>query len=510
MARRVNVHISVDKFFIVFASPMHIHGSVENQCSRLFHELLKDEISLIVGKTVANAVAIRIDALRLDLGTMTLREFGSEFVKRFSVALSQALDGYFTEVKQAGTLASSTDVSTRIGHRAAPTGLRDGGLLQYANQPDQDYRATTLASAGAQPTLHDAGLVQYANRSNQYYGATTLSRVERQNVERCVREVEDLEDIDRAWRSLAPLCLRSSTRRYLLALSSAEPLIRRLCCGQPSEQRLLFRTLRWLQKQASSTQSDTLFLPRHESDAIKEIVVDQDFDEVLKFFTEPAGSALRRWQQVLWRQPAIREKLNDILPDGLTRSLDIASKSTSANDSRVDGSFVPVCGAGLVSLWPLLPDLFRRLGLWSQNSFMSSDAAHQAAAWLDWLVWQDAAADPARSDFTRFLCGVADSEINASVDLQNDEQRAVLTEWLDLLPLQLPGWRTLKVADVRALFLARPGFIGSAQTGTVIKVDSQPFDVLLRDWPWPLTNLILPWLPEPIGIDWPLPSFDEL
>jgi hypothetical protein len=504
------MHIAIDKFSIVFESSMHIRGVAENQCSRLFHEVLKEEVSRIVRKTVANAVAIRIGALRLDLGTISLREFGSVFVKRFSVALRHALEEYLNHVKHVGTVASSKDEPVRVEHCMAKTASRDADVPQYSDRSNRDYGAPTLAFAESQTALRDAGLLQIADRSNQYYGVTALSPTEKQDVERGVRKVEDLGDTDGGWKSLAPLCLRSSTRRYLLALSSAQPLIRRLCGAQPSEQQLLIGALRWLQKQALSAQSNARLLPKHESDAIREIVVDQEFDEVLKFFTEPAGSSLRHWQEVLWQQPAIREKLRDVLPDALTRSLDIASKSTSAKELRVDESFVPVCSAGLVSLWPLFPDLFRRLGLWSQNSFTSSDAAHQAAAWLDWLIWQDAAADSTRSDFTRFLCGVADSEINASVDLQNDEQRAVLTEWLDLLPLQLPGWRTLKVADVRALFLARPGFIGSARTGTVIKVDSQPFDVLLRDWPWPLTNLILPWLPEPIGIDWPLPSFDEL
>lgn len=35
-----------------------------------------------------------------------------------------------------------------------------------------------------------------------------------------------------------------------------------------------------------------------------------------------------------------------------------------------------------------------------------------------------------------------------------------------------------------------------------LTIETEASDVLLRYLPWPLTQVVLPWLPSPIQVDW--------
>jgi hypothetical protein len=133
--------------------------------------------------------------------------------------------------------------------------------------------------------------------------------------------------------------------------------------------------------------------------------------------------------------------------------------------------------------------------------FTDAQAQINAACWLDGAIWADDCAREWRMPLTKWLCGLPlDTEV---VWQAPDEAAAeLLQQWLEMLAKQLPAWRTLEIQDIRALFLQRPGRLEFAEGAVTLTVQPESFDILLRDWPWPLDTLMLPWLEQPLSIQW--------
>lgn len=190
------------------------------------------------------------------------------------------------------------------------------------------------------------------------------------------------------------------------------------------------------------------------------------------------------------------------------------------------GEMLSVHHAGLVLLWPLLPRWFSSLGLLVKAdeqaplTFASPQAQIDAIALLDALVWQDDNGGEWRSLFSKLLCGWP---LNAPVEHWPDEERiselrlaleTQLTSMLQQLQqIQLvqrqtrPGLDKLGLSEFCQLFLQRSGTLEETGTGWQLTVTPHPADLLLWSIPWPLEQLIYPWLAGPITIDWQMPVF---
>jgi len=187
------------------------------------------------------------------------------------------------------------------------------------------------------------------------------------------------------------------------------------------------------------------------------------------------------------------------------------------------GEALPVHHAGLVLLWPLLPRWFSSLGLLVKTdeqaplTFTSPQAQIEAIALLDALVWQSNDGGEWRSLLSKLLCGWP---LNAPIEHWPGEERiselrlaleTQLTSMLQQLQqmqlLQRLGLDKLSLNGFCQLFLQRSGTLEEGGIGWQLTVTSHPADLLLWAIPWPLEQLIYPWLPGPIAIDWQMPVF---
>ncbi|MEL5589493.1 contractile injection system tape measure protein [Serratia ureilytica] len=166
-----------------------------------------------------------------------------------------------------------------------------------------------------------------------------------------------------------------------------------------------------------------------------------------------------------------------------------------------------ISNAGLLLLWPLLPQLFSRLGLWEEEQFVSDAARWQAVYGLDRLVWGEISPMEGRLTLNQVLCGVSClTSVPPSMPLSLLQLQQV-DDWLAAIGQQLPGWQKLSLTDIRQLFLQRAGEINMEEMFPQISVWSEPYDFLLRDWPWPMTLASFPWTEQPLTIVWPLDGF---
>ncbi|WP_143135186.1 contractile injection system tape measure protein [Burkholderia ubonensis] len=166
----------------------------------------------------------------------------------------------------------------------------------------------------------------------------------------------------------------------------------------------------------------------------------------------------------------------------------------------------PVSHAGVVLLWPVLPGLFRQLGLLEGKRFLSRPAQHQAAACLDWLAREELPPQEPPT-ISRWLCGLTPGNAVGEALRPNDAVQEMLGHWLTRLPLSLPtNWQKLSTGDIRQWFLRRPGWLSADPGQFTLHVQPEVFDVLLNDWSWPVNLAALPWLDQPLTVRWTEPQ----
>ncbi|WP_439412909.1 contractile injection system tape measure protein [Enterobacter ludwigii] len=176
--------------------------------------------------------------------------------------------------------------------------------------------------------------------------------------------------------------------------------------------------------------------------------------------------------------------------------------SRGAHESGSSGQ--GVSNAGVLLLWPLLPQLFSLPGLWADTQFISDTARWQAVLCLDRLVWGETDSPAERLTLNRLLCGIAlSTPVPENTPLSMLQQQQT-DDWLTAIGQQLTGWQKLSLTDIRQLFLQRPGDIHLDGACPRIIVQAEPYDFLLRDWPWPMTLASFPWAEQPLTIVWPL------
>ncbi|RQR51997.1 hypothetical protein DIE19_28655 [Burkholderia sp. Bp9126] len=177
------------------------------------------------------------------------------------------------------------------------------------------------------------------------------------------------------------------------------------------------------------------------------------------------------------------------------------------HSAGVTGEPLAVSNAGVVMLWPLLPGLLTRLGLVERGAFVSDEARLKAVCWLDELVWGDGATAEWRTPLTKLLCGLPLDTLLAPWQVLQPDTVERLETWLAAVPAQLPGLQRLAVADLRSLFLQRAGELRHPPSDRfamhwMLEVERDPADVLAGQLPWPMTQVLLPWLERPLPVIW--------
>lgn len=161
---------------------------------------------------------------------------------------------------------------------------------------------------------------------------------------------------------------------------------------------------------------------------------------------------------------------------------------------------IAIESAGLILLWPLLPDLLERAGCLRNGQFATAAARFRAIYLLHWLAWDCAPKKTDRLLAPALICGldsVPDVEVAKYAPTALEAE--VLSEFLASLPA-LFAHASLEPLEIQIFFLQRAGSFTLSGKNLYWNLAEHGSDFLLGWLPWPLTEAVIPWISQPIQI----------
>jgi hypothetical protein len=212
------------------------------------------------------------------------------------------------------------------------------------------------------------------------------------------------------------------------------------------------------------------------------------------------------------RNPEKKESLQDlrkktylkILKEETDRPLskDQVEEKTYSEAELLKGEEIYVTNAGLVLCWPYLTTFFRAFNLLSENDFLDESARNKALYLLQQLASSEENAEEQELFLNKILCGWNLEEVPSPVILNTEEKE----EADALLTAVVEHWKVLKNTSpegLREAFIRRSGILTYKEfQGWHLKVERIGVDALIGAIPWGFSIVRLPWMPEPLEVDW--------
>jgi hypothetical protein len=168
---------------------------------------------------------------------------------------------------------------------------------------------------------------------------------------------------------------------------------------------------------------------------------------------------------------------------------------------RLDELYVE--DAGLVLLWPFLERFFHRTGLLGEDRrFLDEQAQLQAVALLEVLATADPEPPEFRLPLAKLLSG---RPLESDFRLERPLLPEQLAECDRLLAAAIdhsPALGDLSVPGFRAAFLQRRGALSTREGAWLLQVERREHDVVLARLPWSWGWVKLPWMPDPLRVEW--------
>jgi hypothetical protein len=525
---------------------MDVANPLLDRCRQLFHQQWRRELAILLQQTAETADrSLRLSSVVLDLGEIPLTHFDEYFCQRLLAALAGKLQSRMAKTDLCVSLTDATGWPT-------VSNLRGSEFRKETAHSSDSMQGNALTSNAETPPVAATLGSQLATFLN--LGVTTSAVRDGLASPSDSWLLMHLKTEPASWRRhLAGSCLRFDAMVRLLrsaehsGLSEVCDLLFERKGPWPRQEKPAWAfclVLGALLTQAHKTSSKILA-----PDRVRFMQLMPPFKlspDILSFLaeaivqlTKPAPSpAVLSWLRMLclesgqWQHlaphidEAKRHRLHRLLMEESSPSRPSPPQPSPTKrgavspqggaeiwlgQEKLDGQNLltvtaepwPVCNAGLVLLWPLLPGVFSRLGLQKDGQFIDQCAQYSAVGWLDEWLWENRELAEWRMPFTKLLCGMAlDTSLFPS-PVPNAAAMASLDELLNALLAQIPALKHCSGDDMRRWFLQRPGWLHCKDQQWTLQVEQDACDVLLVDLPWPKNHVLLPWMESPLNIIWP-------
>ena len=519
-------------------------NALQSRCSLLFHQQLSGDLDQLLSERAGHPAlrggVLRIDRLVLELGDIPAAQFETELRRRLFAALAQKLDEAIAnapppdhdtaaaaQAASAGTVASDR----QLAHAAAQAGKPSSqtALDPYRVLPPEEaltlllnwlqrgvFAAPLRWQAAGGP---DAWLLPYlavVTDAAADVPAVQLQRWKRA-LARCCWQPAPLRRLTRTFS-------RATLRQLAQWLADETPRQDRPSMTQdPPDVWLPLFALLFFQRDAAPV-APAVVPPWPGAHPLARGTTSLAW---LQQWTERAPSPLaapalqavaRQWLEASVAAPTPAAEQAAAVQ---RKDCDKLAREPSPSAVQED-TILPVSNAGLALLWPMLPRWLNQVGLVDGQRFIDEAARHKAVQWLDALVWgwshqgekdkkdekgrdQEDVTSEWRMLLAKHLCGLPLETLLEPWEHTSAERAALAgqqEQWLAILPRQLSQLQRCSVQDLRNMFLQRPGQLRRDDDHWVLDVDTDASDVLLYDVPWPMTQVVLPWLDQPLAVAW--------
>ena len=163
--------------------------------------------------------------------------------------------------------------------------------------------------------------------------------------------------------------------------------------------------------------------------------------------------------------------------------------------------------AGLVLLHPYLPRLFTACGLWSHGErSIALQALPRACTLLHGLACGGSEAPEFDLPLVKLLLGLPpEAPLRHAPAALSDADRTEATALLEAVCAHWTALRGTGIDGLRMSFLQRRGLLDRREGAWHLRLQTEPFDMLLGLLPWSISPIRLPWMTEPLTTDWPTP-----
>ena len=171
-------------------------------------------------------------------------------------------------------------------------------------------------------------------------------------------------------------------------------------------------------------------------------------------------------------------------------------------ETEWNGERIPISDAGLVLVHPFFHLLMQNLGLTRDGDFVSPLARMRAVHLLRELTGSPEEHFGNNLILEKILCGLPPGFALPSEWEPSEEE---MEEVEGLLTAVCGYWQSLNGSSIQALregFLLRPGTVEKFEDSWIVKVEGRTIDILMDDLPWELSLIFLPWLDNPISVEW--------
>ena len=168
-----------------------------------------------------------------------------------------------------------------------------------------------------------------------------------------------------------------------------------------------------------------------------------------------------------------------------------------------DSAFFFIENAGVVLVHAFLPSLFKAFDWLGEDKKFKDEAVRQRAIHLlHYIASGEEQLPEYRLLLPKVLCGLPlDISIERTIVLTDIEKN----EAQEMLKAVIEHWKSLKNTSLEGLrqgFFERDAKLSHTEKGWLLQVESKTQDILLRQLPWGIGMIKLPWMKEMLFVEW--------
>ncbi|MCA3422631.1 MAG: hypothetical protein INF81_06760 [Roseomonas sp.] len=208
-------------------------------------------------------------------------------------------------------------------------------------------------------------------------------------------------------------------------------------------------------------------------------------------------------QQGAPEQAALKLNSADFLPLRAQAAKVTQTPALRNRTGRWADEAITIEDAGLILLWPFLSGFFKTLELLTpKRAWRDTAAPHRAALLLDHVARGTLIAEEAHMPLIKLLVGLPIQAVLDPVAPLDAAERAACHSFLEAMLEHLAPLGRLTLEGLRGSWLLRPGLLERRDGLPLLRIERRGYDVLMDRLPWPRDWVRLPWMAEPLRVEW--------